>query len=92
MKWCLLLVHADSVLGLVEHRVVAVGVLLAAHLVLGRLGGGLLAVWDDVALGLVGAAGEGIADLVDGGLLLIRSNLVLELCEKCQYIAICQEM
>lgn len=68
-------------LGLVEHRLVAVGVLLAAHLVLGRLSGGLLAVWDDVALGLVGAAGEGVSNLIRGGLRFVRSDLVLELCE-----------
>lgn len=68
-------------LGLVEHGLVLVGVLLAAHLVLGRLGGGLLAVWDDVALGLVGAAGEGVSNLIRGTLGLIWSDLVLELCK-----------
>lgn len=36
-------------LGLVEERLVLVGVLLAGGLVLEGLAGGLLAVWDDVA-------------------------------------------
>jgi len=43
-----LFAHADGVLGLVEHRVVAVGVLLAGGLVARGLGAGLLAVGDDV--------------------------------------------
>lgn len=50
-RHCLVLVHADGILGLVEHRLVAVGavgVLLAGDLVLKGLAGGLLAVGNDV--------------------------------------------
>lgn len=44
-----MLVHADGLLGLVEHRVAVVGVLLAGGLVGHRLSGGLLAVRNHVA-------------------------------------------
>ena len=46
-----LFVHADGVLGLVEHRLVFVGVLLTGSLVHGGLATALLAVWNDVTEG-----------------------------------------
>lgn len=47
------------------------------------LAGGLLGVWNDITTGLVGAAADGVADLVDGGLGLVRSGFVANLCEMC---------
>ncbi|KAH9819369.1 hypothetical protein Tdes44962_MAKER05207 [Teratosphaeria destructans] len=89
-----LFVHANGVLGLVEKGVAAAAavrvllvVLLAAHLVHGGLGAGLLAVGDQVTLGLVANAGEGIASLVNGGLLGVRGDLVTDLWGKRQPIA-----
>lgn len=48
LKMLLVLAQAQLLLGLVEERSVAVGILLTAGLVLDGLAGGLLGVWDDV--------------------------------------------
>ena len=45
-----LFVHAEGTLGLVEHGVVLVGILLAGGLVGERLSGRLLVVWDGVTV------------------------------------------
>ena len=40
---------------------------------------------DDIPLDLVGAAGDGVLDLLGGGLGVVRGDVVGDLCEECQY-------
>lgn len=78
-----LFVHADGVLGLVEDGLVLGVILAAGCLVAERLGGGLLAVWDEVTGGLVAGAGETLTDLVEGGLGGVWLGFVTDLCGGC---------
>jgi len=75
-----LLLHAESVLGLVKEAIVALGrVLLARSLVRHGLGGAFLAVWDGITLDLVTNVGDALGELVDGGLGALRGALVGDL-------------
>ena len=48
------------------------------------------AVGDDIPLDLVGGAGDGVLDLLGGGLGVVRGDVVGDLCSKCQYEAACR--
>jgi len=46
--------------------------------------------WEDIPLDLVGGAGDGVLDLLGGGLGIIRGDVVGDLCGVCQYEAACR--
>ena len=47
-------------------------------------------VGDDIPLDLVGGAGDGVLDLLGGGLGVVRGDVVGDLCCKCQYEDACR--
>jgi len=81
----LFLVHAESVLGLVEDAVSGAAmdlvVLLAADLVTKRLGGSLRVVGLELTCDLVGGVGQVLRQLVGGALGAVGSDGILGLCK-----------
>jgi hypothetical protein len=47
-------------------------------------------VGDGIPLDLVTDAGDGVFDLLGGGLGVVRGDVVGDLCDKCQYGAACR--
>ena len=81
----LFLVHAESVLGLVENAIsgaaVDLIVLLAAELIANRLGGSLGVVGLELTCHLIAGAGHVLRQLVGGALGAVRSDGFLGLCK-----------